>query len=116
MALAAVMWLSACAHPARLTKFDYLHRPAGYRWRPARTSHRPAAAAINGYYGVDPSNGWTVYVGPDGIYYSFAHRGPIAPGDLESFWMPHDADAGDGRPAHPETRSNGVAHSRPTPK
>jgi hypothetical protein len=95
--------LVACAHPARLSPFDYRRRPEGYHWvaLPLPTARATRGRAPNdAYYGVDPSNGWTVYVGPDGIYYTFAHRGRITPADLHSYWRPHDAtSAGPSRPA-----------------
>jgi hypothetical protein len=101
IAFAALGPLGACAHPARLTVFDYHDRPAGYGWTP----HRIAGTASFDYYGVDPANGWTVYVGPDGMYYTFNHPPPIAHGDLSSYWKPHDASRAGDPPA-----------GRPTPK
>jgi len=76
-----------CAHPARLSIYDEAHRPLGYHWvaRPI-----PRSVGVE-YYGVDPTDGWTVYVGPDGVYYTFAHAPPITTGDLRSYWDPHDA-------------------------
>lgn len=65
----------------RTVDYSYLHRPAGYHWK----------QGPNGFYGIDPTNGWTVYVGSDNQYYSFPHRGPIRPGDLSAVWDPHDA-------------------------
>jgi hypothetical protein len=86
LALPALAALAACAHPTRLSIFDEAHRPRGYHW-----SARPLArsGAVE-YYGVDPSTGWTVYVGPDGVYYTFAHAPPITTEDLHSYWDPHD--------------------------
>jgi hypothetical protein len=81
---------TSCGGPTRLSIFDYAHRPSGYHWVPGRP-HGPGS--MTEYYGIDPASGWTVYVGPDGIYYTFAHRGPIEPGDLRSYWHPHDAPA-----------------------
>lgn len=75
------------AHRDRLVTYDYLHRPAGYGW----TARRSKGTGIIGYYGIDPANGWTVYVGPDGLYYTFPHRGEIVPRDLSSLWDPHKA-------------------------
>jgi hypothetical protein len=77
---------AACSHPARLTIFDASLRPAGYHW----AAHRIRGSRDVEYYGVDPSNGWTVYVGPDGLYYAFPHAAPITTRDLHSYWDPHD--------------------------
>jgi len=75
------------AHHDRLSDYNYVRRPSGYHWI-ARHSKQTGAIV---YYGVDPVNGWTVYVGPDGIYYTFPHRGEIRPSDLQSLWDPHAA-------------------------
>ena len=95
--------LAACAHPARLSPFDYRRRPEGYHWvaLPLPTARAARGRAPNdAYYGIDPANGWTVYVGPDGSYYTFAHRGRITPAVLHSYWRPLDAtSAGPSRPA-----------------
>jgi len=77
---------SACAHPSRLSIYDEAHRPRGYHW----TAHRVSGTTVE-YYGVDPTNRWAVYVGPDGVYYTFAHAPPITTADLRSYWDPHDA-------------------------
>jgi hypothetical protein len=77
----------ACSHPARLTVYDESLRPAGYHW----TAHQIGRSRFVEYYGIDPANGWTVYVGPDGVYYSFRHAAPITTRDLRSYWNPHDA-------------------------
>jgi hypothetical protein len=98
---ACLLSAAACSHPARLTIFDYTMRPAGYHW----AAHRIRASKDLEYYGVDPRNGWTVYVGPDGIYYTFSHAPPITERDLRSYWTPHDAP----RPA-------ATGADRPTPK
>lgn len=75
------------AHRDRLVTYGYVHRPRGYGWKPRRSKTTGAIA----YYGIDPANGWTVYVGPDNLYYTFPHRGDIQPADLDSTWDPHDA-------------------------
>jgi len=87
--LLLLLILTGCAHRDRLSAFDYSHRPAGYNWTPR------SAALSNDivYYGVDPRTHWTVYVGPDGLYYTFPHSGDIAPSDFDSYWNPHDATA-----------------------
>lgn len=74
-------------HKDHLTTYDYLHRPDGYGWRPRRSKD----TGVVGYYGVDPTDGWTVYVGPDNQYYTFPHQGEIQPSDLTSTWDPHSA-------------------------
>ena len=86
-ALAAAAALSACAHHDQLSAFNYSHRPAGYHW----TQKRAPVTHDVVWYGVDPSNGWTVYVGPDNVYYTYSHPGEITPDDLRSRWDPHDA-------------------------
>ena len=73
-------------HPDRLSAYTYVTRPTGYHWR-KQTS--PDGQIV--YYGVDPKTHWTVYVGPDGTYYTFPHAPPITPSDLGSLWDPHDA-------------------------
>ena len=67
------------------TGFNYVVRPRGYHWRSefAPTTHDVV------WYGKDPTTGWTVYVGPDGVYYTFNHP-KITPRDLGSRWQPHD--------------------------
>lgn len=84
----------ACSHPARLGVFDAQTRPTGYHWvrRPTRDPR------FFEYYGVDPSDGWTVYVGPDGIYYTFRHPPPITTADLRSYWRAHDVSRSGARP------------------
>jgi len=84
-----VMWQisAAIAHHNRLSDFNYTHRPAGYQWK-ARISSETGAIV---YYGINPSTRWTVYVGPDNVYYTFSHPGEIQSGDLQSVWDPHDA-------------------------
>lgn len=74
------------AHRDRLTDYSYVRRPAGYHWAARSTG----ATGVIAYFGIDPVNEWTVYVGPDGQYYTFPHRGDIQPQDLTSFWDPHD--------------------------
>jgi hypothetical protein len=66
------------------TQFDYCNLPPGYMW----TAEADPEGSV-GYYSVDPHTGRTIYVGPDGIFYAFSHRGRINPGDLNSFWNPH---------------------------
>ena len=99
----ALLWIcaapTACAHPARLSPYGYTRRPMGYHWVGVRLPEVDGRASAVTYYGVDPSNGWTVYVGPDGIYYTFNHSGRITPGDLHSYWRPHDSSATASRPA-----------------
>ena len=107
MAVASGTALSSCAHPTRLSAFDYRHRPTGYAWV-ARALPGPGRAQLDQYYGRDPATGWTVYVGPDGVYYSFAHPPPIEPSDLQAFWRAHDAQL--------PTRTTGSAATRPTPR
>ncbi|HLI97518.1 MAG TPA: hypothetical protein VKT72_15720 [Candidatus Baltobacteraceae bacterium] len=75
------------SHKDHLTTYDYLHRPAGYGWKPRRSKATGAVV----YYGIDPTDGWTVYVGPDNQYYTFPHGGDILPSDLTSTWDPHRA-------------------------
>jgi hypothetical protein len=87
VATALTAGVVACAHPARLTIYDASVRPAGYHW----IAHRIGDTGTFEYYGVDPVTAWTVYVGPDGIYYAFPHAPPIGGGDLRSYWDPHDA-------------------------
>lgn len=87
VATALAAGVGACAHPARLTIYNWSLRPAGYHW----IAHRIRGTRYSEYYGVDPATRWTVYVGPDGVYYSFAHPPPITSGDLRSYWDPHDA-------------------------
>jgi hypothetical protein len=83
-----VAWaLLACTHPARLGVYDNQSRPAGYHW----VRHATRDPRFAEYYGTDPTNGWTVYVGPDGIYYTFAHAPPISTRDLHAYWKAHDA-------------------------
>lgn len=77
---------SLVAHHDRLSAFTYLQRPRGYGWRPFVDSKTGTTA----FYGINPRNGWTVYVGPDGIYYTFPHAPPIWPSDLGSVWDPKD--------------------------
>ena len=84
----AVVACSRSVHTAQaLSRFDYYHRPLGYHWV-ARIA--PGTKDVV-YYGVDPSNGWRVYVGPDHVYYTFKHPPPIRKADLTSRWAPHDA-------------------------
>jgi hypothetical protein len=75
------------SHHDRLSDYNYLRRPTGYHW----TAKRDKGTGAIVYYGTDPANGWTVYVGPDGIYYTFNHRGAIQPSDLQSLWDPHSS-------------------------
>ena len=89
LATSALVATVACAHPARLGMYDAQNRPNGYHWA-RHATHDPRFFE---YYGVDPTNGWTVYVGPDGIYYTFSHPPPITTGDLRSYWRAHDAPA-----------------------
>ena len=86
--VAIVAILSGCAHRKQLTAFSYNERPTGYHWRAARA---PGTGNVV-YYGTDLSDGATVYVGPDGLYYKFKHKPPITPDDLRSVWDPIDAD------------------------
>ena len=80
---------SIFAPPDRLLNFSSLRRPRGYHWKAARSPD----GGETGYYGTDPSNGWTVYVGSrDNIFYSFPHRAPLTSADLSSLWEPHDAN------------------------
>jgi hypothetical protein len=77
---------SLAVHHDHLSTFNYARRPRGYGWV-ARTAEGNGATV---YYGKDPTNGWNVFVGPDSIYYTFAHPGKIEPSDLPSMWDPHD--------------------------
>lgn len=82
------IWLAqAFAHYDRLSDYTYLNRPSGYHWAAQRNKQTGAIV----YYGINPRNGWTVYVGPDNIYYTFRHKGDIRPSDLHSVWDPHEA-------------------------
>lgn len=74
-------------HHNQLSPFNHLHRPFGYHWVEKRA---PVTNDVV-WYGVDPSNGWSVYVGPDNVFYTFKHPGEITPQDLNSKWDPHDA-------------------------
>ncbi len=86
--VAVTFCIAGCAsRHINMTCFDYRHRPVGYGWQARRD---PTGASIV-YYGRDPQTGKTVYVGPDGQYYTFAHPGTIAPSDLGTGWEPHDA-------------------------
>lgn len=73
----------------RLVDFSYVERPAGYNWKAVRA----APHGNIGYYAKDPSNGWTLYVGPDNVFYTFRHAPPITPSDLGSLWTPHNRAA-----------------------
>lgn len=68
------------------SQYTYNHRPVGYHW----TAKIDPSTHDTVYYGIDPSDGWQVYVGPDNIYYTFKHAGPIEPSDLRSPWAPHN--------------------------
>jgi hypothetical protein len=68
-----------------MSPFGLQHLPAGYNWV-FRTLGNGTLVA----YGKDPANGWTVYVGPDNVFYSFPHAEPITPGDLQRLWNPHN--------------------------
>jgi hypothetical protein len=100
LAIVAVAAVGGCTHPARLTIYDYSLRPAGYGWAPHRIAHTRSVE----YYGVDPQSGRTVYVGPDGIYYTFAHPPPITTQDLRSYWDPHDAAVSGSAPSAGQRR------------
>lgn len=72
--------------PYRSALFDADTRPHGYAWRRSSSGDRKVPA----YYARDPITGHTLYVGPDGIYYSFSHAPPITPKDLQSYWAPRN--------------------------
>jgi len=65
-------------------QWNYYNLPPGYSW----------VASINPvnnntvYYGVDPGDSKTVYVGPDSVFYKFNHAPPITSSDSSSFWVP----------------------------
>jgi hypothetical protein len=86
LATSALAMTVACAHPTRLGVYDEQNRPQGYHW----VRHPTSDQRFSEYYGVDPTDGWTVYVGPDGIYYTFPHPPPITTGDLRSYWRAHE--------------------------
>jgi hypothetical protein len=64
--------------------FSYNRRPPGYAWKAGRDPNTRETV----YYGIDPSNAYTVYVGPDGVYYEFNHPPPVTPDDVRSRWTP----------------------------
>lgn len=66
------------------SNFDYYHLPAGYGF----TATTDPVTGDRVYYGVDPGDGKTVYVGPDSVFYKFAHAAPITTADLSSIWVP----------------------------
>jgi lysophospholipase L1-like esterase len=74
------------AAPYRSALYDVDLKPRGYVWKRTLIGKGPLAA----YYARDPATNRTLYVGPDGIYYSFPHAQPITPADLRSSWKPHD--------------------------
>jgi hypothetical protein len=90
--LVLTTWVASQFHPPLPfeTQYDYAHKPAGYHW----TVRRDPNTGDIVYYGVDPANHYTVYVGPDSIYYEFAHPPPITPADLHSTWIPRPAMQG----------------------
>lgn len=106
-ALVALVYalLSGCAHPTRLSIYDEAHRPRGYHWL---TQRIPGSTTVE-YYAKDPANGWTVWVGPDGVYYTFAHAPPITTGDLHSYWDPHDAPRPSAAPTQHVLRQSSAA-------
>ncbi len=81
-AISVAALLSACCSPH--TKYSTDALPPGYHWRAVKEN----GATV--FYGIDPTNEWTVYVGPDQEFYSFpADR--MAP-RFESYrWPPHAA-------------------------
>jgi lysophospholipase L1-like esterase len=91
--VAVSMLLTSCATgnsrssaPYHSALYDVDVRPQGYNWHHVPSQHGSSAA----YYARDRATNRTLYVGPDGIYYAFAHAPPITPQDLRSFWKPHD--------------------------
>jgi hypothetical protein len=99
-AVLAFALVAGCAHPTRLSIYDEAHRPSGYHWLTQRV---PGTTTVE-YFAKDPSDGWTVWVGPDGVYYTFAHPPPITTGDLHSYWDPHDARRPTAAPTRPALR------------
>ena len=69
------------------THYDYTHLPSGYHWRAV---YDPRSHTID-FYGRVPLSRETVYVGPDGQFYLFDHKGKIQDGDLRRHWTPHNA-------------------------
>jgi hypothetical protein len=85
----AVLLLSGCISQDKYSAFTYDRRPSGYQW----TARPNSSTGDLAYFGVDPRTHWTVYVGPDSVYYSYPHPGDIKQSDLDSSpWNPHDAD------------------------
>ena len=67
--------------------YDYHNLPSGYHWRAVYDR----ATNVIVFYGEDPLTLETVYVGPDGRFFTYRHPGPIGPKDLTMRWDPHDA-------------------------
>lgn len=63
--------------------YSYYNLPPGYGWG-AYTN--PTNNEVV-FYGKNPNNGFTLYVGPDSIFYTFNHPAPIQPTDT-TIWTP----------------------------
>jgi len=71
-------------NPPCTSSFSYANRPQDYGW----IEHRNRVTRDQVYYGMDPQDHKTVYVGPDGALYKCGHPPPIEPSDVHSLWCP----------------------------
>lgn len=89
--ISAIAGLQGCgggkSAPCPPNNYNEHRRPPGYGWK-ARSD--PTTRDIV-YYGVDPQDHATVYVGQDSVFYKFSHAGAIQPGDIQTRWCPAPA-------------------------
>lgn len=99
------------------TSWTYTNLPTGYAWQ--SQVYAPTGDTV--YYGTVPASplyggtpGYTVYVGPDGVFYQFNHAPPIVPSDLNSIWIPTGnttPPSAGGSPGYTGTGSNAYVWS-----
>lgn len=71
--------------------YSYHNLPPGITWAPTLAPDGDTvyiATQPSPPVGTPANAGWTLYVGPDSIFYTYSHSGMIQEGDLGSFWLP----------------------------